>query len=65
MFDNPLDKAKEKAGKAAEEARMAASRSVESVKTAAQNTEEKAQMEGLTLKDDAKNLAKKARLDLK
>jgi len=65
MYDNPLDKAKEKAGKVAEDTRIAASRSVEDLKTAAQSTEEKARMEGQTIQDDAKNVAKKARLNLK
>lgn len=65
MFDNPLDKVKEKAGNVAEDTNMAASRSVGDVKTAVKSTEEKARMEGQNLKDDAKTVGKKAGFDLK
>jgi hypothetical protein len=65
MYDNPLDKAKEKAGKVAEDTRTAASHSVDDIKTAAKSTEEKARMEGQKIKDDAKTVAKKAGWDMK
>ena len=65
MYDNPLDKAKEKASKVAEDTRTAASHSVDDIKTAAKSTEEKARMEGQKIKDDAKTVAKKAGWDMK